>query len=153
VIGTKWMVAVVVAGLTGIAACDGRGDDQDRIPLDAGDGMAEARLGWSPEFEAAIDSGNAAYRVGRYDEAADSFRQATELEPQIAAAWFGLHMAESARGNEDEAFEALQRAEALTPGLGGGHPRMPDDSPHGGLSPHPMELPPGHPTTSPDDGR
>jgi tetratricopeptide (TPR) repeat protein len=152
VIRTRHLVVVVMATVAGLGACD-RGDDQDRIPLDAGNGMAEARAGWSAEFGAAIDSGNAAYREGRWDDAADHFRQATELEPQVAAAWFGLHMAESARGNDDEAFEALQRAEALTPGLGGGHPRMPDDSPHGGLSPHEMDLPPGHPTTSPDGGR
>jgi tetratricopeptide (TPR) repeat protein len=150
VMGTRCMVVAVLAALAGLTACDGRNDDQDRVRLDAGDGMAEARAGWSPAFEAAIDSGNAAYREGRWDDAADHFRQATELEPQVAAAWFGLHMAESARGNEAEAFEALQRAEALTPGLGGGHPRMPDDSPHGGLSPHDMDLPPGHPTMTPD---
>jgi tetratricopeptide (TPR) repeat protein len=152
VIGKNWMAVAALAGAVALTACN-RDDDQDRIRLDAGDGMAEARAGWAPEFEAAVDSGNAAYRAGRWQEAADHFRRGTELEPQVAAAWFGLHMAESALGNDEEAFEALQRAEALTPGLGGGHPRMPADSPHGGVSPDAMQLPPGHPTTRPDGGQ
>jgi tetratricopeptide (TPR) repeat protein len=136
--GTRWMAVVAVAaGMALSAACDGRGEDPDRMPL-GGEGMEQARAGWSEELEGSIDRGNAAYRDGRYDDAAAYYRQATETAPQVAAGWFGLHMAELARGNHEAAQAALEQAEALTPGLGGGHPVAPDDSPV-------MELPPGHP--------
>jgi tetratricopeptide (TPR) repeat protein len=138
--GMKWMMVVALAGSIGLAACDGR-DDQDRVPLNSDPAMQEARAGWSAEYGALIDDGNAAYRAGRYDEAAVAFRNATEEEPQIAAGWFGLHMSELARGDQEAASQALTRAEALTPGLGGGHPTSPGDSPHPS-----MDLPPGHPT-------
>jgi tetratricopeptide (TPR) repeat protein len=142
VIASRWMVAVAVVGLAGLTACNGRDDDADRVRLNGADpAMEEARAGWSAEYGGLIDSGNDAYRAGRYDDAADTFRRATEAEPQIAAGWFGLHMSELARGNQEAAAEALQQAEALTPGLGGGHPMGPEDMPH-----PPMDLPPGHPT-------
>jgi tetratricopeptide (TPR) repeat protein len=133
-------MAVVLVGLAGLAACDGRNDDAERIPLNGDDAMAEARAGWSSEYGALIDGGNSSYRAGDYDEAAETFRRATELEPQIAAGWFGLHMSETARGNQEAATEALNQAEALTPGLGAGHPGGPGDTAGPG-----MELPPGHP--------
>jgi hypothetical protein len=54
----------------------------------------------------------------------------------VAAGWFGLHMAEAARGNQEAADSALNQAEALTPGLGAGHPGAPGDTAGPG-----MELP------------
>lgn len=135
--GRNWRIAVVaLAALAVGPGCD-RGTEGEAVPEQ--DPMLEARAGWPAELSARMDSGNAAYRAGRYDEAADVFRRATDQAPDEAAAWFGLHMAESARGNQAAADSALMRAEALTPGLGTGHPRMPaGDSPAG-------ELPPGHP--------
>lgn len=148
----RWS-AVVMVGVVALAACNDRGEDaQTQLDNDA---MAEARTGWTPEFGELVDEGNAAYREGRYDDAAEAYHGATEMNPDVAAAWFGLHMAESARGNQEEADEALMRAEALTPGLGVGHPDMPaGDSPHDGMMMPPQgELPEGHPTLpQQDDG-
>jgi tetratricopeptide (TPR) repeat protein len=146
----RWSAVVMVA-VVALVACNDRGET-DRVPLDR-DAMAEARTGWSPEFGELIDNGNTAYRQGRYDDAAEAYRRATDLNPDVAAGWFGLHMAEMARGNEEAADEALMRAEALTPGLGGGHPTMPEgDSPHGGMMMPPHgEMPPGHPTRPQQD--
>lgn len=139
----KWTLAVLMAVLPAMAACD-----RDEADTDPGvDAMEQARVGWSGQLRARIDSGNVAYREGRYDEAAELFRRAAEHDPQIAAPWFGLHMAESARGNQVAADSALMRADALTPGLGAGHPQeMPmGDTPHGEMLPPAGELPPGHP--------
>jgi hypothetical protein len=147
----RWS-AVVMMGAVALAGCNG-GNDAERQPLDR-DAMAEARAGWTPEYGELVDRGNTAYRDGRYDEAADAYYEATALNPDVAAGWFGVHMAELARGNQDEADEALLRAEALTPGLGMGHPGMPGDSPHDGMMMPPQsDLPPGHPTVpQQDDG-
>lgn len=125
--------AALALALATLVGCNGgNGDD---LEMDR-DGMTEARAGWPAGLSERMDSGNVAYRAGRYDEAAEVFRRATDQAPDVAATWFGLHMAESARGNEAAADSALMQAEALTPGLGQGHPGM-----------EPGEgLPPGHPT-------
>jgi tetratricopeptide (TPR) repeat protein len=134
--GTKWLVVAAVAGLTLLAGCD-RGEEQG-MEFN-GDAMEEARAGWPADLRARVDSGNVAYREGRYDDAADVYRRATEAHPDVAAGWFGLHMAETARGNHEAADSARLRAETLTPGLGMGHPQTPaGDSPMG-------EMPSGHP--------
>jgi tetratricopeptide (TPR) repeat protein len=142
VIGRKFTTAALAVALTatmGLAACD-RDQDRGESLRANDDAMAEARAGWPEGLGTLIDRGNTQYREGRYDDAAETFREATELAPDVAAGWFGLHMAESARGNEEAADEARMRAEALTPGLGVGHPRGPmGEMPEG-------ELPPGHPT-------
>jgi Flp pilus assembly protein TadD len=137
VIRTKQLTAILMAILAATAACDRGADDDATFDVDA---MEQARAGWPEDLSARIDSGNVAYREGRYDEAAAVFRRATEEAPDVAATWFGLHMAESARGNQAAADSALLQAEALTPGLGRGHPMSPvDEAPDGDA------LPPGHP--------
>jgi tetratricopeptide (TPR) repeat protein len=134
---TRALVVAVAVGLGAIVtACD-RDDDTDRVRLDNDEAMEQARAGWPEGLGRLVDRGNTAYREGRYDDAADTFREATELAPDVAAGWFGLHMAESARGNHEAADSARMQAEALTPGLGAGHPRTPIDDAG--------ELPEGHP--------
>jgi tetratricopeptide (TPR) repeat protein len=135
--GMKWLVVPMVAGLTVFAGCD-RAQDDNAMDFN-GDGMEQARAGWPAELSARIDSGNVAYREGRYDDAAEIYRSATELSPDVAAGWFGLHMAEAARGNDAAADSARMMAESLTPGLGMGHPQTPmGDAPAG-------DMPAGHP--------
>lgn len=143
---------MVMVGVLALAGCND-GNDAERQPLGQDPAMTEARAGWTPEYGELVDDGNVAYREGRYDDAADAYYKATELNPDVAAGWFGVHMAELARGNQAEADEALTRAEALTPGLGMGHPGMQEgDSPHGGMMMPPQgELPPGHPMAPPQD--
>jgi tetratricopeptide (TPR) repeat protein len=136
VIRTKTLV-VALAAVVGLTACNDRNDDE-RMRLDV-DAMEQARAGWPEDLRARIDSGNAAYRAGRYDEAAAVYRRAAEQHPDVSAAWFGVHMAEAARGNQAAADSARMRAEGLTPGLGGGHPATPTgELPDG-------DLPEGHP--------
>jgi tetratricopeptide (TPR) repeat protein len=140
--GTRTVV-VIMAGLVGLAACDGR-DDGEQMRL-GDDAMEQARSGWPAALGARIDSGNAAYRAGDYDAAAAVYRRAAEQHPDVAATWFGLNMAEAARGNHEAADSARMRAEALTPGLGGGHPASPmGELPAG-------EVPPGHPPLNDDE--
>lgn len=78
-----------------------------------------AREALPAEVLSRIDSGNAAYREGRYEEAAAVYRRIVEADPDVAAGWFGLYMAERALGNQDAAEEALERAESLSSRSGG----------------------------------
>jgi Flp pilus assembly protein TadD len=89
--------------------------DQRTETLSAEDGRA-ARSALSPEVAARIDSGNAAYRERRDEAALRHFREAARLDSTLAAAWFGVYMAEQRRGNTDAAEAALQRARRAEPG-------------------------------------
>lgn len=103
----------VILLLALMVAC--RPDDQrtDSVEFDA---VRRAREEWPAGVAAQVDSGNAAYRAGSLDVASNHFRRAVELGPSIAAAWFGLYMAEHARGNLAAADSALDRARDLAPG-------------------------------------
>lgn len=85
------------------------------------------RPGLSPAAAVHVDSGNAAYRAGDYEEARRQFRAAVEAQPESQAAWFGVYMAERALGNEDSAEAALERAGDL-PHPGGFLHAPPGDS-------------------------
>ena len=126
----------VVAGCAALVACGGAESGAEDIRF-GGDEVQEARRGWAPELTALVDSGNAAYRTGNYEDAARLFRRGTREFPHQGASWFGLYMAEHALGNMAAADSALGRAEALTPsapeGFGTGRELIPVDS---GASPH-----------------
>ena len=107
-------VAAAVIAMASGAACGG--EDEGAIRFE-GEQIEQARRGWAPGLVAVVDSGNAAYRAGDYDEAARIFRGGTERFPHQGAPWFGLYMAEHARGNIAAADSALARSEALTPSL------------------------------------
>lgn len=110
---TSW---IWVAALVGAAACGG--EDAERVNLGGErDDRPDARASWSPELTAQVDSANAAYAAGDYQDAADRFTAVTQEQPELGVAWFGVYMAESAMGNEDAARAALARAESLNPGL------------------------------------
>ena len=134
-----YMVAAVAA--LGLAGCDG-GEQGERIEL--GEPRQEARQGgradWTPEVTAAVDSGNAAYARQDYDRAAEIFTELTEEQPTFGVAWFGLSMAERARGNVEEAEAALDRAEEYAPGLGRMHDQAEDS-----MDARRMQMPGGHP--------
>ena len=123
-----WTVIVACAALT---ACGG-GQEEDEAIRFGGAEVDEARSGWPAELVALVDSGNAAYRTGNYDDAARHFRRGTAEFPHQGATWFGLYMAEHARGNMVAADSALGRAEALTPsapeGFGTERELIPHDS-------------------------
>lgn len=136
-----WMAAAMTLGL---AACGGDGDAPEEMEFD-GESVEEARAAWPEGLAERIDSGNVAYREGRYDESAEIFGRATEQNPHIGSTWFGLYMAEHARGNIEAADSALAQAEALTPGLRRMHGEAIGDSAGGMPSSMPGGMPPGHP--------
>jgi uncharacterized membrane-anchored protein len=102
---------VVMACLASTAlAC--RVDDQRTDTADPGSAFAR-REDWSPEAVVHLDSGNAAVRVDSFDVARGHFLVVTEHEPDIAAGWFGLYLAEQGRGDDEAASRALERAREL----------------------------------------
>jgi tetratricopeptide (TPR) repeat protein len=100
------------------------------------DGIQQARANWSAELSALIDSGNAAYSAQDYESAASLYRRAAALEPDVTAAWFGIYMAEHARGNILAADSAMARAQQLSPEASIIHATPADTGPPGG-APHP----------------
>jgi Flp pilus assembly protein TadD len=61
-----------------------------------------------------IESGNAAYGAGNYALAARRYAAAAVLEKDDPAAYYGLGMALSRLGRDEEARRAYARARALT---------------------------------------
>ena len=105
----------VVIGALLLSACGPTGDDQETGSISRED-VAAARSSLPPEVVAALDSGNVAYRSGSLEAARRHYTAATRARDDVAAAWFGLYMAELALGNADAAQAALGRARELAPG-------------------------------------
>lgn len=126
-----WMTAALVAAL---AACGGEEGERVELGEQQQATRENARSTWSPELTAQVDSANAAYAAGDFDTAAEVFTAVTEEHPDMGVAWFGLYMAEKARGNTEAADAALAKVNELSPELAPAH-----DS--GG-----MTMPPGHPS-------
>jgi tetratricopeptide (TPR) repeat protein len=129
------LMAVALAAVVVLAGCR-----QDR---DAGDQrtdtvtpqtMEQARANWPDGLAEVIDSANAAYSSGDYEEASRLYRRGTQLAPDVTASWFGIYMAEHARGNIAAADSAMQRAQSLAPGASLIH-----------VAPGDTRLPPNHP--------
>ena len=87
---------------------------------------------------AQLDSGTAAYRTGHFQDARDHYQRAVEMNPHLAASWFGVYMAETKLGDSVAADTALERARSLDPSLSSAqaHTRInphesAGDSPHG----------------------
>jgi tetratricopeptide (TPR) repeat protein len=91
-----------------------RDDDQRTATIDV-ETMRQARDALDPAALERIDAGNAAYREGRFEEALADYREATRIEPDAAAAWFGVYMAELSLGNAQGAEAALRRARETAP--------------------------------------
>jgi len=82
-----------------------------------------------PEVTAQLDSGSAAFRADDYAGALEHYTKATELAPDLAAAWFGVAMAQEALGNAQAAQAALAKTQALEPGADLAHPTGRDTVP------------------------
>jgi tetratricopeptide (TPR) repeat protein len=63
--------------------------------------------------QALIDSGNAAFRAKAYDDAARRYASAVAVQPDDPAAYYGLGMALSRLGRDDEARVAYAKARDL----------------------------------------
>ncbi|MDZ7780821.1 MAG: hypothetical protein U5R14_12950 [Gemmatimonadota bacterium] len=106
-------VMAIVAVIVVFGGC--REDDQrtDSVTPDA---VREARDALPQALVSQLDSGNVAMRSGAPEAAVEHYRRAVEIDDAVAAAWFGVYMAEGALGNDSAAAEALDRARALQPG-------------------------------------
>ncbi len=63
--------------------------------------------------QALIDSGNVAYRAKDYGRAARQYAAATAIKKDDPAAWFGLGMALTRLGRDEDARAAYTRAREL----------------------------------------
>jgi Tfp pilus assembly protein PilF len=102
-------LASLVAAL-GIAVIAGCGGTQ-APPPSADTGKLRA--------QALVDSGNSAFRVADYTTAAKRYAAAAVVNPQDPAAFYGLGMALSKLGRDDEARVAYARSRELSRGEGG----------------------------------
>jgi len=85
------------------------------------------------QVQQALDAGTAAFRAGDLMAARGYYRTAAELAPDVAAAWFGVYLAENRLGNQAAADSAAARVNELSPELmrgmgmmGEGHPGTPE---------------------------
>jgi tetratricopeptide (TPR) repeat protein len=116
---------LICASLLG--GCD-RPEDQETGSISE-DAVRGARSSLPADVAAAIDSGNAAYRAEDYQAALRHYREAARRDESLAAAWFGIYMAELALGNVEEANRAIERARELAPGASLIHPETSDTMP------------------------
>lgn len=118
------MLAIAAATLL-TAGCQQGGDDQRTDTISRED-VRGAQESLDPAVAAALDSGNTAYRDGDYELALQHYQEAVDAGEDVAAAWFGLYMAQLALGNLEAADRAMARAQALEPGASLIHPERDD---------------------------
>jgi tetratricopeptide (TPR) repeat protein len=111
-VSTRIAMTLLIATVA-VAGCR-TGDDQRTGTMTAED-VREARLALAPDVVAQLDSGNLAYSAEDYEGALRHYQTAARLDETSPAAWFGIYMAESARGNTEEAEAAIRRAHELAP--------------------------------------
>lgn len=137
------LTVLAVLAAAGLAACASEPEEAD--PFGGADVAASALP--SPEVRAELEAGNAAYREDDFETALAHYTEATRMAPELAAAWFGVSMAQEALGNVAEAQEAMQKAMDLAPAEDAGQLQtMPRDSNHGAVPD--TGIPPA---TMPDD--
>lgn len=107
----RWMTFVLV--LLAVSSC--QPDDQRTDTLNPEEAF-QKRENMPVGVVAQLDSGSAAFRADDFEGALRNYRNATELGPDVAAAWFGVYMAHDALGNTSEAADALARARGEVPG-------------------------------------
>jgi len=113
-------LSIVLLAVLGCRPDDQRTDSVD--PMDA----RQERDSWDPLMTARLDSGNVAMRADSFEIARRHFTAVTAMEPDVAAGWFGLYMAEQALGNEEAAMAAVERARAIASGASLIHPSARD---------------------------
>jgi tetratricopeptide (TPR) repeat protein len=111
----RTMVVLALVGAITLGACRRDDPGDQRTETVTPETMEQARAAWPEGLGAVIDSANAAYSAGDYETASALYRRGTELGPDVTAGWFGIYMAEHARGNIEAADSAMQRARALSP--------------------------------------
>jgi len=98
--------------LAAVVSC--RPDDRRTDTFNPEEAM-QHREDLPPEVLAQLDSGSAAFREDDHEAALAHYTKATELGPDVAAAWFGVYMAQHALGNQEAAEAALEKAQSVNP--------------------------------------
>lgn len=112
--------------LASAASCNPAPEDQRTDTMDVQQAIQQERENLPVEVTAQLDSGSAAFRTDDYQAALAHYTKATEIAPDVAAAWFGVYMAQEALGDADAAREALAKAQAVEPGATLIHPTRND---------------------------
>lgn len=107
--GARALGVVLSVGVFIGSACGG-GDPKD--DQSSGD-MKVTRDEMSHEVAVLIDAGNGAFSSGDYETAKQHYLGAASRDSTVAAAWYGVAMAERALGNDAAADSALQRVKGL----------------------------------------
>lgn len=115
--GRTALIALMVA----LAAACSPPDDQETGSISQ-DQVRQTRAQLPPEVTAALDSGNAAYSRGDYQQALEAYNEAIRIDDDVPAGWFGVYMAHQALGNTEAADSAMMRAQDLAPGASLIHP-------------------------------
>ena len=100
----RWIVTLSLAALP-LGGCSHPSDDEPPPPRTAAERAARA--------QALIEAGNVAYRAGDYRLAARRYAAAAVVREDDPAAYFGMGMALSKLGRDEEARNAYQRARRL----------------------------------------
>ena len=103
--------------LAAVTACRNApsGEDQ-RTDSVTSDEIRAARADWPSGVSELVDSANAAYAANDFARASELYRRAADRGPRLPAVWFGIYMAEHARGNKAAADSAVLRVQELAPG-------------------------------------
>lgn len=117
---------LALALLLAAASACGPGEPPQPESVPAREASPPAQREVPPEVTAQLDSGSAAFRADDFAGALAHYTRATELAPDLAAAWFGVFMAHEAMGNAQAAQEALAKTQQLEPGTSLVHPTARD---------------------------
>lgn len=117
------VAAIALSAVAAASAC--RPADQKTDTVDPQQ-AAQDRENLPQEVVAQIDSANEAFRAGDHQSALDHYTRAKDIKDDVAAAWFGIYMAQNALGNEDAAKEAFAHAQKISPGATLIHPTATD---------------------------
>lgn len=107
-------MGLVVTAILLLSACSPP-EDQETGSIRQED-VRQARDDLPAELVAALDSGNAAYSRGDYQDALEFYQHVVDEDDDVAAGWFGIYMAQLALGNPEAADSAMARARDLAPG-------------------------------------
>lgn len=145
--GIPARLLAIAAALSVVAACakdksekGGAGDSQlavlpkGHVPINQ-----PPAVPLSAEAQALIDSGNAAFKAGRHQDALDLYERASKVMPDHPAPWFGTYMAARELKMTALADSALKMIRMRVPGIEG-HP-APSDGKMRQLSPHGDGMP------------
>ena len=104
--------AAASAALLAASACN-RAAEQPKVPLtpstngSAASGQENPHELLAPQARVALDSGNVAFRAGKYDAALTQYRVAAKEDQKSAAPFFGIYMVAQKVGNQKLADSAM----------------------------------------------